>query len=265
MDMTFDQYIANPMGKNNAVLNASTREIMRKTYSQKFDNLLLRENGKITYFLYKDKKSNTYWAHIKVPSETVKDFYYDVVLKFSADSDISGAGNDLFKYHVQFYSNDPSFVYTYAHVFLKNNLFIKELASKMSKQALRKEAKEKNPNNNVGYVKTLYFAYLIMQNKGLNKKIKFDAEAKELDKAFLYSQIENAEDKIKKREEEGSKVSKKKKVVLDKNTANRVIHSLNGNTAGLEGLQVKTTKRVNVKSSIPSSKQTKRVGTIKKK
>ena len=79
MEMTLEQYILNPMGKNNAVLNASTREIMRKTYTSKFDNILLREHGKIEYYLYEDSKNNAYWMDAKIPSETVKNFYYDVV------------------------------------------------------------------------------------------------------------------------------------------------------------------------------------------
>lgn len=181
MNMTLEQYILNPMGKNNAVLSASAREIMRKTYSKKFDNILLREHGKIEYYLYKHSKNNTYYVYMKIPSEVVKDFYYDVVMKFSANEDVESGGTNLFKYNVQFYSNDPSFVYTYAHVFYKNNLFIKELAPKMSKEALKKEAKEKNPGNNVGYVKALYFAYLVMENRKLYKKSRFEAEAKELD------------------------------------------------------------------------------------
>ena len=150
MEMTLNQYILNPMGKNNAVLNANMREFMRKTYMSKFDNVLLREKGSISYYLYHDKKRNIYWAHIKVPSEVVKEFYYDLVFKFTANEKVSGGGQDLFEYNVQFYSNDPAFVFTYAHVFLENNLFIKELASKMSKEAIKKKPTEKNPSNDVG-------------------------------------------------------------------------------------------------------------------
>ena len=39
--MTLDEYIKNPMGKDNAVLNATTRELIRAQYSAKFDNILL--------------------------------------------------------------------------------------------------------------------------------------------------------------------------------------------------------------------------------
>lgn len=243
MEMTLEQYILNPMGKNNAVMNASTREIMRKSYMSKFDNILLRENGKIRYYLYRDDKSNTSWIHVKVPSETVKNFYYDVVFKFSSAQNISLLGEDLFKCNVQFYSNDPAFVYTYAYVFAKNGLFIRELAVKMSKTALKTAAKEKNPNNNVGYVKAIYFAYLLMRNKKLNNKNRFNAEAKPLDLRYLLSEIENAEEKISDREREGQKVSKRKKITVSKNELNNISKYTNSDT-DMSRLQTTSTKKV---------------------
>lgn len=263
--MTFEQYILNPMGKNNAVMSAAVRELTRKSYIAKFDNILLRENGRIQYFAYKDSKSNTYWLYIKVPSEVVKKFYYDVVLKFSANQSTEGAGQDLFKYNVQFFSNDPAFVFTYANVFAKNNLFIKELSKKMSREALKKLPVEKNPSNVVGYVKSLYFAYLVMQNRKLNKVNKFEAEAKPLDFQYLFNQIENADSKIERRQEEGSKISGKKKINVDDTTLDNLRRTA-GRNANFDRLQVATTKRVrNIKNSaqsknIKSTRQTKRSG-----
>lgn len=262
--MTLEQYIVNPMGKNNAVMNASTREIMRKNYIRKFDNLLLRENGYIKYNLYYDKEKNVCWAHIKVPSETVKKFYYDVVFKFTSTEKTSLFGEDLFKCDVQFYSNDPAFVYTYAHVFYKNNLFIKELVPKMSKKALKKEAKEKNPNNVVGYVKTIYFAYLLMQNKKLNKKSRFDAESSEFNISKLINYIEDADTKIADRQREGAKVSKRKKIKIDDQTLKN-IKSVGGGDLDLSNLQVNTTKKVNKIKNIETNKGIKNVRSVKKK
>ena len=262
--MTLEQYILNPMGKNNAVLSALARETLRKTYMHKFDNILLRENGVIKYYLYKDEKNNTYWVHVKVPSEVVKDFYYDTVFKFFTDENVTKGGQDLFSYNVKFYSNDPAFVYTYAHVFSKNNLFITELQSKMSKEAIRKEAKEKNPQNDVGYVKSIYFAYLTMKNRGLNKLVKFNAEAKPLDPKYFLSQIEEADEKITKRQEEGAKVSKRKKIDVDKSTLRNIQKYTNSET-DLSRLQVRTTKRIDRIKSSTGITQTKKVGSVKKK
>ena len=169
MQMTFEDYINNPMGKGSAVMSAAHREVMRMQYKKKFDNILLREKGKLDYRLFKDSKSNTYWVYVKIPSELCKDFYYDTIIKFYADEKVKGGGKNLFKYYAEFYSNDPAFVYTYAYVFSHNNLFIRELTSKMSKEALRKAPVEKNPTESVGYVKSLYFVYLLMENRNLNK------------------------------------------------------------------------------------------------
>ena len=56
MQMTFEDYINNPMGKGSAVMSAAHREVMRMQYKKKFDNILLREKGKLDYRLFKDSK-----------------------------------------------------------------------------------------------------------------------------------------------------------------------------------------------------------------
>ncbi len=209
MQLTLSGYILNPMGKNNAVLNATAREAIRNSYIKKYDAILVRERGKIDYKLYKNKKKNTYYAHFKIPSETVEKFYYDTVLEFYADENIKNT-NNLFDYNVKFYSNDPAFVYTYAYVFSHNDLFVEDLMSRMSKKALKTDAKEKNPSNQVGYVKTIYFAYLTMKQKGLNNLSKFDAECSSYSKVALLSSVEDADKKIGEREAEGAKLNKTK-------------------------------------------------------
>src|SRR5574344_114140 len=173
--MTFDDYSSNPMGKNNAVLSGVMRETMKNVYKNKFDNILLRENGKINYYLFKNDKANQFYALIKIPSEVVPNFYYETVIKFFTDSKVKEGGRNLSNYYVQFFSNDPAFVFTYAHTFMDNNLFIPELASKMTKSSIKFAAKEKNPKNEVGYVKSIYFAYLFMKQHGLFARSMYEA------------------------------------------------------------------------------------------
>ena len=225
MKMTFDQFVDNPLGKNSAVLTIAARQSIMDSYSKKWDVILLRENGNINHFFYKDDKHNAYYAHFKIPSETVKKFYYDVVIKFTADSKVGEGGKDLFKYAVQFYSNDPSFVYTYAYVFNKNDMFIRELSDKMSKEALKKSPNIKNPHQNTGYVKTIVFAYLYMKSKKLNDKTRFLASAATYERGHLSGNIENADDKIRNRQERNIeseiKEEKKKPEKVDKNTKNK--------------------------------------------
>ena len=207
MDTTFDQYINNPAGMKNSVI--SHREMYREMYAKKLDAIYVREKGDIDFIVYKDKKD--YILHIKVPSEAIENFYYDVVVQFSPPNNVAELSRDIKGYLVHFYSNDPAFVYTFAHAFSKNNLFIKDLAPRMSKQALKERAKEKNPDDQIGYVKSLYFAYLIMVNKNLFAKIRLDSMSVPYDKKKLLDDVMDADEKIQLRQEAVPAGKKKKK------------------------------------------------------
>ena len=261
MEMTFDEYIMNPMGKGSSVMSAAHREIMRGQYKVKFDNILLREKGKLDYRLFKDSKNNAYWIYCKIPSELCKDFYYDTIIKFSATEKVKAGGKDLFKYNVRFYSNDPAFVYTYAYVFAHNNLFINELSSKMSRSSLKSAPKEKNPNQSVGYVKSIYFVYLLMQNRNLNKVSIFEKQSEPLDVKFFMNNVMPADQKIAEREEAGRGVSQKKKVKISDDVLRKVNRMTKGNLSdkAKDRLGVSTTKKVKTISNISSVKTTKRI------
>lgn len=227
--MTFDQYIQNPMGVKNAVF--SGREMYRTLYIEKLNKLLVREGGKIEYYLYKGRKK--YYVFMKIPSEVVKDFYYDVVIEFSPPD--GQTPRSLKDYEVRFYSNDPSFVFTFAHAFIKNGMFIDQYKDKMSREAVKQNADEKNPSNQIGYVKSLYFAYLIMSRKGLFNKLLYVQSYSE---SAVKRMIMNASEKIALRQELGAKVkkapTKKEKKELEKaikdtktprQTINRIVHT----------------------------------------
>ena len=210
MDMTLEQYINNPQLKSNAVLNATAREAIRADYKARFDALMVREKGYIAYETLYDSKRNRIFAHFRIPSETVEKFYYDVVFEFFGNEDIESTEN-IFKYFVKFYSNDPAFVFTYAHSFLENNLLIDELKSKMSRKAIKEKADEKNPYNQIGYVKTIYFAYLYMVQKGMTKTATLKPGAKQFSVTALQSTIQDADEKVESRIAAGEKLKKVKK------------------------------------------------------
>lgn len=251
MEITLEQYILNPQIKSNAVLNATAREAIRNSYKQKFDAVMMREHGRFEYSLFYDKKSNRYFAHIKVPSEVIVKFYYDTVIEFYTDANISNT-EDLLKYKVRFYSNDPAFVYTHAYSFSQNNLFINELSSKMSKKALHKEAKEKNPNNQIGYVKSIYFAYLYIKEKGLNNRSKFEGEAKKFSRLALASDITDADTKVADREAEGDKLNKLKKKNKPQQKESKNISLVK------PSLKIKSTKTTGTVKSVKTSRTIKR-------
>lgn len=205
--MTFDEYINNPAGAKNAVI--SHREMYRALYSEKLDKIYVREGGDIDFFVYKSKAD--YLVHIKVPSEVIPKFYYDVVIQFSPKSGVGELSRSVKDYEAHFYSNDPAFVFTFAHAFLKNDLFIKDLIPKMSKLAVKRDAKERNPANQVGYVKSLYFAYLIMENKNLFSKARLDSMAKPYSKKEFLPTVMDADEKVQLRMEAKPEKEKKRK------------------------------------------------------
>ena len=156
--MTFDQYIDNPMGKANAVFAA--RHTYKVEYSQKFDALYMREAGKIDRMLYYDKAHDEYYAHIKIPSESLEKFYYDVVIKFYTKDNGIRTNSNLKLYDVQFFSNDPAFIYTYLYVFRKHDMLIEELKSKCPRASLTIRPSERN--NRYTYICKVYLFCLFI-------------------------------------------------------------------------------------------------------
>ena len=255
MKMTYDEYIQNPMGIKNSVI--SNREMYRSLYVGKLDKILVREVGKVKYFLYKDK--NNFYVHMKVPSEVVDRFYYDTVIQFYTDKSELVVSRTLNDYYVNFYSNDPSFVFTFAHAFIKNDIFIKDLEPKMSKLAIKKNADIKNPTNQVGYVKSLYFAYLLMKQYGLFNKIQYETNASKYDKKQFLNQIEHADTKIQKRQEEEEEQKKKKRIEKTKFQTVTQVRNQEFSTA-----QSSRTKKVGIVGNVTSTVKTKTAGVIEK-
>ena len=214
MNMTYNDYIQNPMGRENAVYSA--RYMYRDLYTQKLDTIMVRENGKINYKLYYTKDER-YIVHMKIPSEVVPNFYYDTVIEFYTNNEVNKHSNSLDKYYTKFYSNDPSFVFTFAHAFIKNKMFVEDMIPKMSKEAVKNKARTKNPKDQVGYVKSIYFAYLLCKQYGLFSKSRFKSEGILYNKKYLLNDVEHADTKVQERTEKGEEIQKKKKIEKVKN------------------------------------------------
>jgi len=205
--MTLEEYIKNPMGSS----VMTNRQVYQQMYSEKWDAIKLKEDGLIKYTLY--QSGEDYYVHLKIPSEVVPKFYYDTIVHFHPSKNkTSGViTKTLNDYDVQFYSNDPSFVYTFTHAFKKAGMFIKDLEYKMVTRALTDKAIEKNPKDEIGYVKSLYFAYLEIKSAGLLAKNKWEVKAKPYTKAVWDNTVEHADDKVRKRQEEGEKIAKRER------------------------------------------------------
>jgi hypothetical protein len=219
MKTTFDQYISNPGGKGASAIH--NRLMYQETYSKQWDELKLRENGLVLYRLYKSDKD--YYIHFKIPSGIDTGFYYDVVIRFFPGEDAGHVMMEktLKNYNVQFYSNDPNFVFTFCYAYKSNGLFIKDLEPRMSKLALKQPAKIKNPRNEVGYVKTIYYAYLEMKRNDLFQKGRWENRASKYNKSVWNTTVAHADDKIKDAQElQDAKRKEDKKLKAKERNAN---------------------------------------------
>ena len=252
--MSFDGYIDNPSGGQ----MITNRQMYKELYTKKFDAILLREGGSVKFKVYhENNKFDTYYIHMKIPSEVVSKLYYDVVVQLSTRQSPKKVDSSLRNYMVRFFSNDPAFVFTFAHAFNKHDLFIKELEKPMSRSSLKSVAKERNPQDNIFYVKSLYFAYLTMERYSLFRRPVLDSMKQKFDKNLLIQSIVPAETMIKRRQIEGAKVEKEKREEAKKKKEVREInhpvkHSGTSKIAkvssvGTKSRMVKTTKTVKKK------------------
>ena len=196
MKMTFPQYILNPTG-DRTMPNTRIYEAM---YKEKLDKLIVRENGKVNFYLFKDSPER-FIAYIKVPSESCKGFWYDVVIEFRSKDKKAIASESLKDYYVRFYSNDPAFMYNFCYSFIKNDIFFMDLETKMPKIVRETKPNVTNPKLRSGYVKSLYFAYLIMNWKNLFDKKVWDYTARNYSKQMLLQMVDHASQKLANRQQ----------------------------------------------------------------
>ena len=253
--MTLNDWANNPAGKNSAVM--TNRQMYRDLYTSKFNKVMLREGNKFTYKCYKSKSGAQYVLHIKVPSEVVPKFYYDVVINFETKNPAAVTNSSLSQYDVQFYTNSPDFVFTHCHAYNKANLFFKPLAKKMSKLSLTQKAVERNPNDEVGYVKSIFFAYCIIKSRGLLQKLNYTDQYIEKN---LINDVRHADDVVAARQEAEAKMKaearRAKRLEEDKNREKTTaIHqSIKGKPSGTA---IKITPTISSSNSMKKSKYTK--------
>lgn len=237
----------------------STKSMYKEMYAKKLDMLILREGNKFKYYLYRGNSEYNYYIHIKIPSEVVKSFYYDVVIEFSTANPALAVGRSLKDYDIKVFTNSPDFIFTHVHAYNKAKLFFEDMASKVPKISLKETAKERNPKDEIGYVKSIYFTYLIMIQNNLFEKLYYKTAPVYVKKNILLN-IMSAEQKIALRQEEESKQKaelrrKKANEIKKDNEARSSKQSLSkGNVH-----KTPTTSRI---GGVKSAKKSKRVNKI---
>lgn len=249
--LTFDDYIKSPAGKGTV---NSSRDSSALWYNNKLSELVSK-NGPIKYTCY-STANGVYFIVFKMPSESLPGFYYDTVVELYPNEEDSSTKAHISKYFVRFYSNDPDFTFTYARAYKTHGLLIDELENKVSFQALHMRANIKNPDNTIGYVKNIYYAYLIMKKDELFDKTVLDRKVQKGGVKAVVSSVMHFDDKAKERKnfrpEKDSKEKKKKEPLKPK-----VISSKQISASGVTHTpSVTKTTRASLKSKIVSKVKT---------
>lgn len=165
--MTLKDFLTNPSGKGDTALN---NKAIASILDGKYSKLIETKERLIKCNIYKVLTREVYYIHLVIPTETDRGNTYDVVIELS---DIEGAhkrDTSIVNYETRFFSNAPSFAYTYAKVYKDNDLLIHSLYGKFDEQQIKGNPDVRNRYGIVGYDKYLYFGVkYIYESKMLNK------------------------------------------------------------------------------------------------
>lgn len=163
--MNIREYMKNPAGKG-AVIPG--KEALLEIFNRRY--ITMNKTKPITFDIYTDKEIVYY--HIKLTTEADnRDNTYDVVLKFSPTSQADVNDKSIRNYELRFFSNCPSFTYTYAYVAKINDILVEELSDKYEDTVLKNPPVSRNPGLIFNYEKSTYYAckFLTESSEYLNK------------------------------------------------------------------------------------------------
>ncbi len=154
-ELTIKGYLDNPMGKGVPV--AGDLSLIKSNYLEQEEAIYVTITNK-----WYELKNKSLIAHVKIPSASKKNsnllVYYDVILEFDiTNSDKKVTISEL---PMRVYSNSPSFVFTYAHVFYQRDFLCMWAKAKYNKEVFKNEPSQRNTYGLVGFEKSLYTACL---------------------------------------------------------------------------------------------------------
>jgi len=101
---------------------------------------------------------DSYYIHIKVPSESSPGKFYDVVIQFMPYTETMKKEHMLDNYVIQFFSNSPSFIYKYAALYKLHGYMIDALQEKLDPEYADRLPELSNSEMKLMYDKSIYFA-----------------------------------------------------------------------------------------------------------
>lgn len=175
MLQTLEGFLEAPFGK---------KEPKQNDYEKKYQALKSRKRIHMEACTEVD---GTYLVHIKVGSDTNANTFYDVILHFFTDDNSVKKDVSFRRYYVKFFSNSPSFIYTYATLYKMNGIMVDALVDKLDAVYGDKLPEKSNPDLKVSFDKSIYAACRFMQDHKVSaySKVGFLARRKKkIDKFF---------------------------------------------------------------------------------
>lgn len=147
---TLSEFLRSPFNNSSSLLNDTEN---KNKYIEFSRSNKIRIEG---YCIIED----SYYIHVKVPSESQKDgkYEYDVVIRFFTDKPEIKKESSLRNYYIQFFSNSPGFIYKYAYLYNKEGFLIELLQNKLDSDFSDVSPEKTNAKMELSYDKTIFFA-----------------------------------------------------------------------------------------------------------
>lgn len=190
---TLKGFLDNPIGKGTSIL--PNKELIVNDLKRR-RGIMIDKGKKFDVNVYHNEVTDNYFFHVIVPSETQRDNTYDVVIQLSPPKTQTGILKPptIDKYEARFFSNSPSFVFTYAYIMNSNGLLVKFLAKKYDSIVLRQEPVVKNPTGVILYEKSIVFAILtILDNVDYMSRAYLKSIKKPQAENVLFTKIRTSE------------------------------------------------------------------------
>ena len=261
---TLEGFLNNPIGKGTSIL--PNREIIINDFKRR--HKIMNDKGKkFDVNVYHNEVTDNYFFHILVPSETERNNNYDVVLQLSPPKLQTGIikPSTIDKYEVRFFSNSPSFVFTYAHIMHNNDMLVSFLAKKYNKLVLRKEPVVKNPTGVILYEKSIVFAILtLLEKSDYMSRTYLKGIKKPHAENVIFTKIRTDEKVLEEIKEENVRLGKvkkekEKKIKEEVSEKSKEVRRLS------TGLQPSTTRKITAKKSTSNTSKQKSTNRVSAK
>lgn len=184
---TVKEFYTNPSGIG---ITANNIGMVKREFIRRYDAVTKSAGKKVHTTIYMENE-NSFYFHMLIPSDMNANTY-DVVLHVF-DNFNTGSGN-LKDWNINFFSNCPSFVFTYAVAYNESGLLIPFLTKRFDNKVLHLLPEVKNPDLTLGWDKSIFYAlHAFMTNITFTQRFVVKRNSKPLVPKELFDLIRTQE------------------------------------------------------------------------